>query len=117
MNIDLTQLSNEQLATCVDLYVQRAMRLAELAEVDKAISIQIYANQYGSTGEYEISHSASIGDYNTTNKVTNNNAINGMRKCVDRWGADRIEQPTKIQPLLSAPVVSEDIEDAEFVPY
>lgn len=123
MEQDINLLSDEQLARCVDLYVQRAMRIAQIREVTEQVSISINAYCFRPNEDYDISHAATIGDYNSVNKVIGSNAVRAMVKLVDRWGADRVEQPTKVQALLNAPTVGEDwmpqgdtIEDAQFTP-
>ncbi len=121
MNIDLNTLTDTQLATCVDLYIQRAMRAAHELDEDARLEwcdINIRAQCNNLEESYEIKHEVNSG-WGTSQKYSGNNVIHGAIETMGRYLNDkRAHAPTKVQAMLAAPspqpMTIENVEDAEF---
>jgi hypothetical protein len=98
MNID--NLSNKELATCVDEFVKRAIQHAkDVGITDKSILVSITASTHGEN-EYKIEHRASISDWPNEWKSVNNNLVAAMDNACARWLADQLDAPTVVRPMI-----------------
>jgi hypothetical protein len=116
MNVE--DLTNTELATCVDEYFKRAMQAAHTTHEDARAewcSFTVTASCSNLHDEYEIQHQVICGWGNSI-KITGNNIIRDGVKAMNRYLNDkRDHQPTKVQPLLAAPKDEDsNIEDAQF---
>lgn len=110
--IDVLSLTDDELATCVDEYMKRAMRVANEVNVQRAVYVM--ASCCDNKTEYEIDHKAELGPYNKEIKINSNNAIHGMRRALGRHIDDLELSPTKVQPMLPAPAPTPVHEYHEF---
>jgi hypothetical protein len=122
MNIDT--LSDRELATCVDEFVQRAINRARKVGYDKNVTVTVTATSFGPDSEYKIEHRAQVGEWNKPYNSETNNLVGAVDNAVSRWLADQLDAPTTVRPLLThepeqeayvAPT-QEEIDTAEFVP-
>ena len=115
--IDTATISDYNLALYVDEYVKRAIAAAHNVDEDareEYVNISITATSSSISGVYEITHTARTG-WTKTVDVSGNNAIAGARKAMQRYVDDKREhQPTKVTPMLAAPIADSNISDAEF---
>lgn len=118
--IDTATISDYNLALYVDEYIKRAMIAAHTVDEDgraEYCHIAIHANCSSLDEAYEIKHEVHCG-WGASVKITGNNAIRDAAKAMQRYVDDKREhQPTKVTPMLAAPVNNDHIEEAEFVPF
>lgn len=113
--MNCADMTDSELATCVDEYVKRIRaRAASLGYDNGQINISVMAFGYQSEKEYEIDHSVTIGGYSHEIKVKSNNALAGVERAVARWREDNNFPPTKVQPMLCAPTPPSEPEYTEF---
>jgi hypothetical protein len=115
-NLDVKSLTDTQLATCVDEYVKRTMLAGRTRHEDmqnEYIGVTVTASQGNADAEYAIEHKVNIG-WGTGQNVVGNNCIRGVVLATDRFCNDKAIGPTKVQPLLAAPLSDPNMSDAEF---
>lgn len=113
--IDPSLLTNEELATCVDEFVQRAIHIVRSYDISESVTIVIGATQYGQNSEYTIDHKVSIGY--VENYISKTNSLTkSAQNAVTRFCADKLDEPQTIRPMLAAPIPepTETVVDAEF---
>ena len=111
MNFD--NLTDEQLATCVDEYVQRVVNWARSNGCDKEISVMISSFVYNQDSEYKVEHSLTIGSTygGTCSKSTSNNAITAVKQIVPAMQAVEVDMPRTVRTMLAAPALEEEIDE------
>jgi hypothetical protein len=102
--IDTDNMSDAELATCVDAYVQRAINKAREREYNKQITIFIHASSFRRDDEYDIDHNLTLGGYGEESKVKSNNAINAVLQLVPAIQHVEVDKPTRVVKMLTAPV-------------
>lgn len=99
-------MTDKELATCVDEYVKRAVnRARELGFKDK-VQVQIWAWAYNANGDYTIDHSLELSS--SSYKLTGSNLIPFVDILVQRIREDRSFETTKVSPQLPAPAPNEE---------
>lgn len=99
MNTD--NMSDRDLATCVDEFVQRAIRKARNIGYDKSISIDISAAQYRQDSDYKIIHKAVVGDYPTQYYSETNNLVKSVDNACANFLQDALNTPKTIRPMIT----------------
>ena len=110
--IDVDNLSEKELATCVDEFVKRAINHARNTGYNKHLYVAISASQYSPDQEYTIEHSAAVGEYSKEHKSSTNNLVQSVDNAVSRWLADQLNAPTTVRPMIEHKLdigVSDDI--------
>jgi hypothetical protein len=99
--IDPSTLTDRELATCVDAFVQRAINNARRFQITDMLTVIITAQQYNKDSEYKIKHKAHIGSYDSTSHSETNNLVNSMDNAVARWLQDNLDAPTTVRPMIT----------------
>jgi hypothetical protein len=117
--VDIDNLSDKELATCVEEFVKRAIQHGRNAGYPKSITIQIYASQYEQSSDYTISQMAWVGDYNKEHKSDTNNLIQSVDNAVSRWLSDQIDAPTVVRPMIThePSIVAQEQEHDDGIPF
>lgn len=113
--IDPSLLTNEELATCVDEFVQRALHIVRSFDISETVVVNVTASQYGPNSEYTIDHRVSIG-YSDNYASKTNSLTTSAQNAVTRFREDKKNEPQTIRPMLAAPIPepTETVVDAEF---
>jgi hypothetical protein len=110
MNTD--NLSDMQLATCVDEFIKRTMQSIRNAGIVTNVQLSITAIQYTPTSDYEIKHRATVGDYSKQNVSETNNLMRAAHNAGSQWLADQLDAPVTVrQQITHQPEVVEEQED------
>lgn len=98
----IENLSDAELATCVDEFVKRSIQHARDVGYDKLIAITISAEQYSSDGDYEIKHKATVGEaWNSPYNSITNNLYQSVDNAVARWLEDQLNTPTQVRTMIT----------------
>jgi hypothetical protein len=110
MNTD--NLSDMQLATCVDEFIKRTMQSIRNAGIVTNVQLSITAIQYTPTSDYKIKHRATVGDYSKQNVSETNNLMRAAHNAGSQWLADQLDAPVTVrQQIIHQPEVVEEQED------
>jgi hypothetical protein len=102
IEFDVDNMSNEQLATCVDEFVKRAMTQLASNGYDGVHAIQITASRYGPDAEFQIAHNAIIGsEYGGGITRRTNNLIVSARRANAAWCEDQNDKPVNVVPMIT----------------
>jgi hypothetical protein len=109
MNID--NLSDMQLATCVDELFKRCINSVRAAGLSTQIQLMVSATQFGADGEYEIKHRAIVGDYQKSNSSETGNLMLSVQNAAAQWLADAVHAPIKVVPMITHQQPQQEHED------
>lgn len=102
MSININDLSDAELASCVDLYIVRVMQKMSALEFDNYVNIEIRCPVNNPQDELTVTHHMSV-QYNNTKKWEGNNLFIGATVLRERVDADKVHEPKKYRPALPAP--------------
>lgn len=101
----ISDLSDAQLATCVDEYMKRAVNRMRASEYTGKVLVQIWAWQWGRDDDYTIDHSIEL---NENYKMKGNNILLQIPILLARIEEDKQFSPTEVKLSLPAPTPVEE---------
>lgn len=102
ISVNIENLSDNDLATCVDEFFKRVINSIRNSGIEQPIQLLVRTSQYDKETDYKIEHKALIGhDYGEHHTSTVNNLMTAAHNAAARWLEDKTQEPDTVRPMIA----------------